>query len=242
MDFITEPSFISISGILSLVGIILINTIRHPIFISLISLYVAFKAYKLQKKSDKDLKRIEGNIDRMEKNVKEISKIQDKLGFEAEKNRLMNLFNDMELSKKNKKDIKNGVNNIFKKKEYKINFIENNQINYKAGCKITFIKESEKGYALPKVFYPDHEIHSFPFFCVHVSEVQNQPKIISESCYYLTYHVSTTPELRGWYISKECSSVGPPQENRFKIIFSIYSYRGGANPSADQFCHNSSSQ
>ena len=229
MDFITEPNFISIIAILSLVA-------------SLVSLIVAILAFRLQQKSDEDLKRIEGNIDKMENNVKGISKIQDKLAFEEEKNRLMNLFNDMELSKKNKKDIKNGVRNIFKEKEYKINFIENNQINYKAGCKITFTKESEKEYALPKVFYPDHKIHEFPFFCVHVSEVKNQPKIISESCYYLTYHVSTTPELRGWYISKECSSGGPPQKNRFKIIFFGHSYIGGANPSADQFCHNSSVQ
>ena len=234
MNFITQVQ--------SFVFDAIITTIIHPIFISLTSLYVAFKAYKLQKKSDEDLKRIEGNIDRMENDVKGISKIQDKLAFEEERNRLMNFFNDTDLSKENKEDIKNGVKNIFKEKEYKINFIENNQINYTAGCKITFTKESEKEYALPKVFYPDRRIHSFPFFCVHVSEVQNQPKIISESCYYLTYHVSTTPELRGWYISKECSSVGPPQKNRFKIIFSIYSYIGGANPSADQFCHNSSVQ
>ena len=54
---------------------------------SIVALFVAFLAYKLQLKADRDLKRIEDNMNRMEANTQQI----DKILFEVEKVTLLHV-------------------------------------------------------------------------------------------------------------------------------------------------------
>ena len=60
-NFISSPSATSIIGILSFIS-------------AIVALYIAWKAYALQKKSDADLKRIEDDIDKIENSIEKLSK------------------------------------------------------------------------------------------------------------------------------------------------------------------------
>ena len=206
---------------------------------SVFSLIVAGIAIHLQQKSDTVLTQIENNIDRIEH-------IQDKVIFEMEKNRLMNATKDPVLSEINKKDIEDGTFYIFTEPRFIISIKDKDKREYH--CSIVFIKENNKPYALPKMFHPFDRLHSFPYFCVSVSEVylfkeESNPlmkqKLLSSfkiqtGKYYLTYHFNCSNKSQsGWYITKHY-----PISEGSKFVFSYTSYGGGAGPSADKFCNN----
>ena len=140
---------------------------------SIVALCVAWRAYKLQKKSDKDLQQIENNMNQLEQSVQNISEIQDKLAFETEKNRLKNIVNT-NIPENEKKELNSGIDHIFDETKFKVVFINENKQQTNGNCKIRFIKENEKPHALPKVHYPFNRIHDFPYFCVEVSEVEKK--------------------------------------------------------------------
>ena len=135
---------------------------------SILSLIVAGVALYLQTKTDKELKQTESNIKKIKSIIQKLSEIQDKIAFETEKNKLMDATKDSAVSKKNKKDIEEGIIRIFTESMFIIS-IEKDKREYH--CEIHFIKESNKLYALPKMFYPFDRVHSFPCFCVSVSKV-----------------------------------------------------------------------
>ena len=210
---------------------------------SVLSLIVAKIALYLQIKTDKDLKRIESNIEKTENGIQKLSEIQDKISFETEKNRLMDATKDSAVSKKNKKDIEEGIIRIFTESMFIIS-IEKDKREYH--CEIHFIKESSKLYALPKMFYPFDRVHSFPFFCVSVSKVylfKEESDIhleknllsnfgIQPGKYYLHYHLSLSDKTQtGWHIAKRY-----PITQGLKFIFFYTSYGGNTGPSADEFC------
>ena len=79
IEFITLPSVVSIIGILSFIS-------------AVVALIVAWRAYQLQRKSDKDLKKIEKNIDnlnkegqKIQKNIVKIYKISSEMRENIEK-------------------------------------------------------------------------------------------------------------------------------------------------------------
>lgn len=231
IDFITNPIFVSIIGVISFIS-------------AIIALIVAWMAYQLQKKSDKDIQRIEKDIGRLENSAQSISEIQDKLAFETEKNRLMDATKDIAVSKENKKDIEDGIIHIFNNQMFIISIKD--QSNREYHCVITFIRESNKPYALPKMYYPFNQIHSFPYFCIYVTKVylfKTEPdsvlnkKLISEfkiqkGNYYLHYHLSLSDKNKtGWYIAKRY-----PITQGLKFIFSYTVYEAEKGISADDFC------
>ena len=94
IEFIISPSIISIIGILSFVS-------------AVVALIVAWRAYRLQQKSDKDLKRVESNIDKLENNVTEVSTISlqtqhnvNKSYFQIERTTAINKYPEREEFKK----------------------------------------------------------------------------------------------------------------------------------------------
>ena len=242
IHFIIYPIFESIIGILS----VIFATITHPSFISIISLYVAWKAYVLQKKSDKDLKRIEDNIDTLENNTQKLSETQDKIAFETEKNRLISATKDVAVPLDNKKEIEDGIIHIFTESRFIISIEDESKREYH--CVITFIKEINKLYSFPKMYYLFNKIHNFPFFCVHVDKVYLYKKEIDPSLkktllsnfkiktgyYYLHYHLGLSNNNEtGWYIAKRY-----PITQGLKFIFVYTVYDGEAGISADKFCKN----
>ena len=66
IEFITCPAVISLIGILSFLS-------------AVTALFVTWRAYKLQQKSDKDLERIESNVNRVENNIKNLDSTAEKI-------------------------------------------------------------------------------------------------------------------------------------------------------------------
>ena len=218
IDFITKPIFVSIIGVISFIS-------------AIIALIVAWMAYQLQKKSDKDIQRIEKDIGRLEKSAQSISETQDKLAFETEKNRLINISENLNVSGEDKSKLKSGIMCIFYNEEYKLRFIKNDQ-SIDATCKIDFIKESMKEYALPKRFYPYDRKQDFPYCYVYVTNIRNKNDV-EKGYYYLSYEAilkkDNSREVK-WYIAKKY-----PISNGFEIDF-WQAHHKSRGDTADDFC------
>ena len=149
---------------------------------SIVALFVACRAYRLQKKADRDLNRIEDNMNRMEASIQQI----DKILFEVEKNHLASLLPEEE---------RECINTIFYEKKY--DFIEKDGSQWSDGFTVKFIKESN---GLPKMNYPFSRTGDFPYFCVYVTEKDSdcKSKIQLKTYYYLSYSYAD----KSWYMAE----------------------------------------
>ena len=182
-----------------------------------VALFVACRAYRLQKKSDKDLNRIEGNMNRMEASIQQI----DKILFEVEKNHLASLLPEEE---------RECINTIFYEKKY--DFIETppdkDGSQWSGGFTVKFIKESN---GLPKMNYPFSRTGDFPYFCVYVVERDRdyKGKIQLKTYYYLSYSYAD----KAWYMAEKY-----PIHKGFRVIFAEITFGGQGLPLASEFCKN----
>ena len=205
---------------------------------AIIALYISVIALDLQKKTDKDLERIESNIERVESNIQKvesniqkldntiqsISEIQNKLTFESEKNRLINFPNKKmkRFRSVNKELFKCSINNIFYKKEAIIPIIDQKTKQEDCSVKVRFIKKNKKPYALPKILYPKGKTEGFPYFKIYVSKNGESAFKKKKACknrvrpgeYNLGYLFlkNHTEKSQNWYIKKHL-----PLENGFKV-------------------------
>ncbi len=201
---------------------------------SVFAVIVAIIVLYLQKQSDKNLKRVENNTDKLSSEVQKISDIQNQIKFETEKNRLMSFFQS--LTEEDKKYFKSDIHKIFYEGSYKFQTTENSKITTKSNnFKVSFIKESSTQFALPKMAYPFSRTGDFPYFCVQVIKIcsQNNNIPIKEGeYYYLTYLFND----KNWYMNKNYPIDGNPFSQKIEVIFAGTNFSGKGLPSADKFC------
>ena len=186
---------------------------------SIVALKVAWIAYQLQKKSDKDLNRIEDSINQMEHNIKQI----DKVIFEIEKNRLASY-----LPKENQKDI----HKIFYESQYKFREKNDKDDNCLGGFTVRFIRENN---GLPKMAYPFSRTGDFPYFCVYVIKTSSnyRGEIQTDKYYYLSY------DFKSWYMAEKYPIEGCSYTHKgFKVTFSGTGFSGKGLPPVSEFCKN----
>ncbi len=203
---------------------------------SVLSLIVAGIALYLQIRSDKNLKRVEDNTDKLSGNVNklfsevaEISNIQNKIQFEVEKNRLMN-WAKISLPEKDQQDFRNDIHNIFHENCYTLS---TEKLKY--SFQVSFIKERGGRFSLPKMAYPFGRTGGFPYFCIKViklCDTQDKNSPVKEGeYYYLTYHFHD----KNWYIGKKYPIFGNRFFKEIKIIFFGIHYSGRGLSSAEIF-------
>ena len=213
------------------------------LIVSVVSLIVACFAYRLQKKADQDLKRVEVNIARSEDNINQISQVQDKIAFETEKNRLMFYVENATLPNEVKKNIKIDINHIFNEKKFRFSLEskKESQTTFDTTdttdtIEVSFIKESTKPYALPKMTYPFQRIHDFPYFCVQIIKGNEGYKIFEGEFYYLTYYFR---DPVSWCIGQG-NPIDSKEYNKTNIEFVGYHFNSEGGLPADEFCKSSS--
>ena len=205
------------------------------------SLIISWKAHTLQKKSDKDLERIENNTQRLEKtqdkltsetekienNTQELRKVQDKLVFETEKNRLISFSHDSELSGEDKRYFRSEIENIFYKEKYDLRELNSNSI-----IEVLFIKQPN---GLPKMVYPFNRSGDFPYFCIKVVKPYNNTiGIQKEEYFYLSYVFSD----KSWYMGKGDPIKEYSRYKGIKVVFAGESFSGKGLPPPDVACKN----
>ena len=216
IEFITLPIVNSVIGVLSFIS-------------AIVALFVAYCAYKLQQKSNKDLNRIEDNINQMRQNVKQINKII----FEIEKNRLASYW-----SKEHEKVDQKDIHTIFYENQYRFNEVSpDKEYNPLGSFTVKFIKEQN---GLPKMNYPFSRPGDFPYFCVYVIKKDSDYKgeIRSDKYYYLSLSCDNKNESLSWYMAEKYPIDGCRTHKGFKIIFEGTSFSGEGLPPASDFCKN----
>lgn len=185
-------------------------------------------------------KNVKDNIDKMENNIQKISeiqKLQEKVVFETEKNRLINFAQHSSLSEQDKKFFKSNIMSIFHEPKY--SFSQMDQDNKMSNSfEVIFIKNSNS--RLPKMFYPFGRGRDFPYFCVRVIEKyppvkKNESNEVQiDSHYYLSYDFSD----KNWRLSEGYPIEGSVIRKSFKVIFSGTNFVGNPGPPAEEFCKN----
>ena len=181
---------------------------------------------------------VQNDVNKMEENVQKISEIQEiqnKVAFEIEKKRLMNspVISFPSLSEENISVFKNNINMIFYENKCDLSIIENET---EPICSFTFIKEGNKPYTLPKIFYLFDKKHDTPHFCVRALEGNKTAGIQQDEYYYLSYDFDLSDKQIVWYLGKKAPMFKDSSNKKFKVSLSSMSGDGGIIPSANDFC------
>lgn len=186
--------------------------------------------------------KIQSNVNKLESSVQKILEIQDQIAFETEKNRLMNFF-QYYLPEVENRNFRGNISAIFYEREYYFLEIDKSNRNLDHYFKVKFMKELNNR-LLPKMRHPFSRDGDFPYFCVQVTEKdqnkqKNQNRIELNKYYYLSYICSpSNVENTGWYMAENYPIQGSDIHKGFKVIFSSPSFVGSHGPSADEFCKN----
>ena len=197
---------------------------------SIVALIVSWRAYQLQKKSDKDLNRIENNINKMEDSIDRIDESVNQMehnisliNMEVEKNRLAFYL---------PREYQMDMHKIFYENQYTFQEKDDEDDKLLVGrFTVRFIKESN---GLPKMFYPFERTGHFPYFCVEVikKRLDYRGEIQLNTYYYLSYSY----RKKSWYIAENYPIDSPTAQKIFKVIFSGTFVSGKRPPPASEFC------
>ena len=189
----------------------------------------------IDKKTSNKIKKIQKIEREIQKNIQKMSTIQDQIAFETEKNRLINspMAFYPSLSEENISVFKNNINMIFYENKCDLSIIENET---EPICSFTFIKEGNKPYTLPKIFYLFDKKHDTPHFCVRALEGNKTAGIQQDEYYYLSYDFDLSDKQIVWYLGKEAPMFKGSPDQKFKVSLSSMSGNGGDIPPANDFC------